>query len=395
MVPFADMIQITHMKIQQVMSRVVPDGVFIDADGINEVDLGTGAAYTPEDALRLYFQTGSVIGRSYTQDGEFNNARVPIQELNTNSGSNKMAMLIKSFDYYLGQIRNVTGLNEARDASNPDPNSLVGLQKLAALNSNTATRHILDASLFIYRSLAEAITYRVGDIMEYSDFKDDFANKIGKYNSSILDDIKELYLYDFGIFIEVSPDEEERAKLEANIQVALSKENIDIEDAIDIREIKNIKLANQLLKLKRQKKLDREERMKMQQQAIAAQQNLKSQQLAGQVAIDKINAEVNGKIKIEEAKSYFDTQKMNAEVQGKRALMAEEFSYQMQLAGITESQLAQRDRTKEEAKDKRISKQNSEQSILIDQRKNNLPPVNFESNEDTLDGFDLTEFEPR
>ncbi len=206
MIPFADLIQLTHLKLQQVISRVVPDGVFIDADGLNEVDLGTGNAYNPEDALRLYFQTGSVIGRSYTQDGDFNNARVPIQELNSNSGASKTQMLIANMNHYLDMIRSVTGLNEARDGSTLDPNSLVGVQKLAALNSNTATRHILDSSLYIYRTLAEALSYRVGDILQYADFRDEFANQIGKYNTAILEQIKELYIYDFGIFIEVAPD---------------------------------------------------------------------------------------------------------------------------------------------------------------------------------------------
>ena len=250
MIPFADLIQMTHLKIQQVVSRVVPDGVFIDADGLNEVDLGTGNAYNPEDALRLYFQTGSVIGRSYTQDGEFNNAKVPITQLTANSGASKMQMLIGNYNHYLDMIRSVTGLNEARDGSSPDPNSLVGVQKLAALNSNVATRHILNASLYITRTLAECLSIRTADVLEYADFKDEFAMQIGKYNLSILEDIKNLYLHDFGIFIEMSPDEEQKAMLEQNIQMALSKENISLEDAIDIREITNIKMANQLLKVK-------------------------------------------------------------------------------------------------------------------------------------------------
>ena len=234
MIPFADLIQMTHLKIQQVVSRIVPDGVFIDADGLNEVDLGTGNAYNPEDALRLYFQTGSVVGRSFTQDGEFNNAKVPIQQLTANSGSSKMQMLTANYNHYLDMIRAVTGLNEARDGSTPDPNSLVGVQKLAALNSNTATRHILDGSLFITRTLAECLSIRTADILEFADFKDEFIMQIGKYNTSILEEIKDLYIYDFGIFIEMAPDEEQKAMLEANIQMALSKENISLEDAIDL-----------------------------------------------------------------------------------------------------------------------------------------------------------------
>jgi hypothetical protein len=395
MIPFADLIQITHLKLQQVIARVVPDGVFIDADGLNEIDLGTGNAYNPEDALRLYFQTGSVIGRSFTQDGDFNNARVPITQLSSNSGSAKTQMLITNMNHYIDMIRSVTGLNEARDGSTPDPNALVGIQKLAALNSNTATRHILDASLYIYRSLAEALTYRIADILEYADFKDEFANQIGKYNVSILNDIKDLYIYDFGIFIEVSPDEEQKAQLEANIQMALAKGDINLEDAIDIREIRNIKMANQLLKMKRIKTQDREEKMAMQKQAMIAQQQLKSQELASQVAMQKIEMETRSKMQIKQAEVAFDIQKMEKEAEMKSYLMREEFDYNLQLRGMEVNNLDQRDQMKEDAKAKRISQQNSEQSKLINQRKNNLPPMDFESNEDSLDGFDLAEFEPR
>jgi hypothetical protein len=395
MIPFADLIQITHLKMQQVIARTVPDGVFIDADGLNEVDLGTGAAYNPEDALRLYFQTGSVIGRSYTQDGEFNNGRVPIQAITGSSGASKLQTLIANYNHYMDMLRSVTGLNEARDGSMPDPRALVGVQKLAALNSNTATRHILEASLFMFRSLAEAMTYRVADILQYADFKEDFANRIGKYNVSILNEIKDLYVYDFGIFIEISPDEEEKAQLEQNIQIALSKGDINLEDAIDIREIKNIKLANQLLKVKRVKKQDREERLQMQQQAMVAQQNLQSQQMAAETAMAKIQAETQAKMQIKQAEVAFEIEKMKNEAVLKQQLMQTEFDMQMQLKGMDTQTLKQREDEKEKAKDKRISIQNSQQSKLIEQRKNNLPPIDFESNEDSLDGFDLAEFEPR
>ena len=395
MIPFADLIQMTHLKLQQVIAKTVPDGVYIDADGLNEVDLGTGAAYNPEDALRLYFQTGSVIGRSYTQDGEFNNARVPIQQLTSNSGASKTQMLLANYNHYLNMIRQVTGLNEARDGSTLDPNSLVGVQKLAALNSNTATRHVLDGSLFMFKSISEGLSYRVADILEYSDFKDDFINKIGKYNVSILHEISDLYLYDFGIFIEVSPDEEQKQQLEQNIQMALSKGDINLEDAIDIREVKNIKLANQLLKLKRQKKQEREESMMMQKQAMQAQQQLQSQQMAAQTAMQKIQLETQSKMQVKQAEISFEIEKMKSEAMLKEQLMKREFDYNLQLHRMQGDMLSQREQSREDAKAKRISQQNSEQSKLINQRKNNLPPLSFESNEDSLDGFDFAEFNPR
>ena len=395
MIPFADLIQITHLKLQQVISRVVPDGVYIDADGLNEVDLGTGKAYNPEDALRMYFQTGSVIGRSYTQDGDYNQGKVPIKELQSSSGASKTQMLLTNYNHYLNMIRTVTGLNEARDASTPDPNSLVGLQKLAALNSNTATRHILDGSLYIFRSLSEALTYRVADILEYADFKDDFVNKIGKYNVSILNDISDLYIYDFGIFIEVSPDEEEQAQLEQNIQMALQKQDINLEDAIDIRELKNIKLANQLLKVKRVQKEEKELKKQKELQQNQAQLNMQSQQMAAETAMQKQQAEIQGKMQLKQAEVAFEIEKLKNEAQLKRELMQTEFDFNMQLRDMSENALQGRESQRERAKSDRISQQNSEQSKLIDQRKNNLPPQTFESNEDSLDGFDMAEFEPR
>ena len=395
MIPFADLIQMTHLKLQQVIARVVPDGVYIDADGLNEVDLGTGAAYNPEDALRLYFQTGSVIGRSYTQEGEYNQGRVPIQQLTSNSGASKTQMLIANYNHYLNMIRSVTGLNEARDGSTPNSDALVGVQKLAALSSNTATRHILDGSLYIYRTLAEALTYRVADILEYSDFKEDFINKIGKYNVSILGEISDLYIYDFGVFIELSPDEEQKAMLEQNIQMALSKGDINLEDAIDIREIKNLKLANQLLKVKRKSKQEQDEQREMQKQAMISQQQLKSQEMAAQVAMQTIELETQAKLKYKQGEIQLEIERNKAEAQLKSQLMQQEFNYNLQLRGMDGMALSQREESRDKGKSERISQQNTEQSKLITQRKNNLPPQNFESNEDSLDGFDLAEFEPR
>ena len=395
MIPFADQIQISHLKLQQVVAKMVPDGVFIDADGLSEVDLGTGQAYNPEDALRLYFQTGSVVGRSYTQDGEFNNARVPIQQLNTSSGQSKMAALIGNYNHYLGMIRAVTGLNEARDGSTPDPNALVGVQKLAALNSNTATRHILEGSLYITRTIAEGLSLRIADLLEYADFKEEFANQIGKYNVKRIEDIKDLYLYDFGIFIEVAPDEEQKAMLEQNVQMALSKGDINLEDAIDIREVRNLKMANQLLKLKRKRKQDADREAAAMQQQMTAETQFQSQQMASQAAMQKIQLEGEMKMRAKQAEVAFEIEKLKNEASLKQQLMTYEFQLNMQLKGVEESAVNQRENQREEAKSSRISQQNTEQSKLIQQRQEKLPPVNFESNEDSLDGFDLAEFNPR
>lgn len=306
-----------------------------------------------------------------------------------------MAALIGNYNHYMEMLRTVTGLNEARDASTPDPNALVGVQKLAALNSNTATRHILDGVLFLTRTLSEALSCRVSDILEYADFRDEFAMQIGKYNVRLLDEIKHLYLHDFGIFIDVAPDLEERAQLEANIQMALSKGDINLEDAIDVREIKNIKMANQLLKVKRKKNFDQMQMAQMQQQQMKAQLNMQSQQMAAQTAAQKIQLEAQAEMQVKQAQVAFDIERSKAEAMLKKELMAEEFMYQMRIKGVEVEGLKGREKMKEDEKAKRIDRQNTQQSKLIEQRQKSLPSISFESNEDSLDGFDFAEFEPR
>ena len=322
---FADMIQLTHLKLQQVMSRMVPDGVYLDADGLAEVDLGNGTNYNAQEALNMFFQTGSVIGRSMTADGDQNPGKVPIQELQSGNGGGKMQSLISTYNYYLQMIRDTTGLNEARDGSTPDKNALVGVQKLAAANSNTATRHILQAGLFLTAETAEALSLRISDVLEYSPTKDAFIQALGAHNVATLEEMSELHLYDFGIFIELAPDEEEKAMLENNIQVALSQGNIDLEDAIDLREIRNVKLANQMLKVRRSKKLARDQQMQQQNIQAQAQANAQAQQVAAQAEMQKNQVQMQSDAQMEQLKSQLKLQELEADVLAKKELMMLEY----------------------------------------------------------------------
>tara|TARA_Y100000004_G_scaffold40233_1_gene43483 strand:+ start:1109 stop:3520 length:2412 start_codon:yes stop_codon:yes gene_type:complete len=393
---FADMIQLTHLKLQQVLSRVVPDGIFLDADGLAEVDLGNGTSYNPQEALNMYFQTGSIIGRSMTQEGGMNPGKVPIQELSTNSGQAKIASLIQTYQYYLQMIRDVTGLNEARDGSTPDSNSLVGLQKIAAANSNTATRHILQASLYLALRACENVSLRISDSLEFALTNEALKSSISVYNVNTLEEINSLNLYDFGIFLQLMPDEEEKAVLEQNIQIALQSGGIDLEDAIDLREIKNIKLANQMLKVKRRKKQEREQQQQMQNIQAQAQANAEAAERAALAEAQKQQVTAESQIQIEQAKSNFEIQRMQSESQIKQDLMALEFSYNTKLAEMKLSREKEKEQYIEDRKDKRTRIQGSQQSEMITQRKEDLLPINFESNgNDTLGGFELEQFAPR
>ena len=394
---FADMVQLTHLKMQQVLSKMMPDGVYMDADGLAEIDLGNGTNYNPQEALNMFFQTGSVIGRSFTQEGDMNPGKVPIQPLQTGAGGQKLQTLIQTYNYYLQMIRDVTGLNEARDGSSPDARALVGVQKLAAANSNTATRHILDAGLFLTADIAESLSLRISDILEYSPAREAFIQKIGGFNVATLEELNELYLYDFGIFIELTPDDEEKGMLENNIQTALSAGLIDLSDAIDIREVKNLKLANQLLKLRRKQKQERDQQMQQENIQAQAQANAQAQQAVAQAEMQKEQVSMQGKMQLEQMKSQLDAQKMQAEIAAKKELMALEFQYNMQIKGLETENQKSKETQKEDRKDDRTKLQATQQSELIDQRKNDSPPKNFESSGNDIlgGGFGLGTFEPR
>ena len=383
---FADMIQLTHLKLQQVMSRMVPDGVYLDADGIAEVDLGNGTNYNPQEALNMFFQTGSIVGRSLTSDGDMNPGKVPIQEIASGNGGAKMQSLIGNYNYYLQMIRDVTGLNEARDGSTPDKNALVGVQKLAAANSNTATRHILQSGLFLTAETAECLSLRISDILEYSPTREAFIQSIGVHNVATLDELHNLHLHDFGIFLELEPDEEEKARFENNIQAAIAQQGIDLEDAIDLRQIKNTKLANQLLKIKRRKKFQRDQLAQQQNIQAQANANAQAQQVAAQAEVQKQQSLVQINSQLEQLKAQLESQKMEQETFAKKELMQLKFQYDLQLKQLETFGLSSRERQREDRKDERTKIQATQQSELIDQRKKDKPPKNFESMDNNLLG---------
>jgi len=382
---YADLIQLTHLKLQQVIQRMTPSGVYLDADGLAEIDLGNGTSYNPQEALNMYFQTGSVIGRSMTVDGDPNPGKIPIQEL-PGGGGGQIDILINAYNYYLQMIRDTTGLNEARDAADPDPYSLVGVQKLAAANSNTATRHILHASMFITTTLAEAISLRFKDVLEFHPTKEAFIGAIGRFSVGSLEELENLHIHDFGIFLELSPDEEEKQMLESNIQQALSKDAIHLSDAIDVRQIKNIKLANQLLKFRRKKKMEYDQMVAERNAQAQAEAQGKAAQQTEMAKAEAEKIKTESQVMLEEAKSGFDMKKLQMEANVKKDLMNHEFMLNMKLKQMELN--AQQGMHTE--------KMDVEKQKVGGPPKSAEPKKGFESSgNDVLGGLDLAKFEPK
>jgi hypothetical protein len=387
---FADMIQLTHLKIQQVLARMTPDGIFLDVDGLAEVDLGNGTNYNPQEALNMFFQTGSIVGRSFTSEGDQNPGKIPIQEIQSGGGGGKMQSLIQTYNYYLQMIRDVTGLNEASDGSTPAERSLVGVQKMAAANSNTATRHILNSGMFLTAEVAEQLSLRISDIIEYSPTKNAFIESIGAHNVATLQEMSNLHLYDFGIFLELEPDEEEKAMLENNIGGALSQGSIELEDAIDLRAIKNVKLANQLLKLRRKKKGQEDQQKQLEQTAAQGKAQAEAAAASSEAEIKKNESSLKTQKQLEQLKIDGKAQILQQESAIKEKLMQLEFQYAMQLKQLEAKTKTETQLLAENRKDSRTKMQATQQSEMIDQKENSKPAKNFESSGDnTLGGFSL------
>ena len=375
---FADMIQLTHLKLQQVIARMVPDGVFLDMDGLAEVDLGNGTNYNPAEALNMYFQTGSIVGRSLTQEGDMNPGKVPIQELQTSSGNAKIASLIQTYQYYLQLIRDVTGLNEARDGSMPEKDTLVGLQKMAVNASNTATRHVMQASLWLTLRTCENISLKIADSLKYPLTLNALKNSISTYNVGTLSEVQNLNNHDFGIFLELEPDEEEKAMLEQNIQMSLQQGGIDLEDAIDIRRIKNLKLANDVIKQKRKKKLEAQRQHEKQMAQAQEQAKVAADQARAQAEMEKQQALTASEVEFEKAKTQFELQKLQTQAQLKQQEMEIQHQFDLELKRLEVQAMQEKENRIEDRKDKRTKMEGTQQSEMIDQRNNDLMPIDFE-----------------
>jgi len=389
MITFADMIQLTSLKLQQVLSRMVPDGVYLDVDGLAEVDLGNGTSYNPKEALNMYFQTGSIVGRSMTQDGDINPGKVPIQELSSSNGMAKIQSLIQTYQYYLQMIRDVTGLNEARDGSNPDKDALLGLQKLAVAQSNVATRHILDAGLYLTLRACENIALRVSDSLEFGLTNEALINSISLFNVATLEEIKNLHLYDFGIFLELEPDEEEKQTLEQNIQIALQAGSINLPDAIDIRQVRNLRLANQMLKLKQRQKAQADQQQQERMVQIQAQASAKAAEEAAMFEVQKQEAIAQTTLQLETGKNQLELQKLEAEFSHKLQLAEQKFGFDLQLAQADAAKQKAREAEIEARKDQRTKLSGTQQSYMIDQRKNNLLPKDFVNENENIGNINL------
>ena len=393
-VPYIDQMQQIHIKLQQLIAKARPNGVFIDVDGLEEIPLGDGSFLSPLEVIKIYDETGNVLGTSRDAGGEYNYGREPIRELK-NGVIDGLDRLIGAYNHYLNLLRDAIGIPQGADASTPHPKMAVGVIDQLATNSNAATRHVLDSVLNITERLGKAMALRIKDIFLYSDLTEVYVNAIGSVNVEILKAMKDYHLHDIGINIELRPDAQEKQMLEQNIQQALTQQSITVDDAQEIRNLTNKKLANQLLRVRR-KTREREKRQhelaviekNNEGQAMIAQQSSQNKQaelqLQGQMKLANTNADIEGKIKV-----------IQAEEESKARLMQQEFQYNMTLKGAEQEVLNEAKKYDNDRKDARQREAASQQSKIAEQKQFNKPALTFESSEDNISGgVEMGELEP-
>jgi len=339
---FADMLQLTHLKIQQAIAKAKPDGLIIDIEGLENVQLGKGGELQPLDLHDIYEQTGVFYYRSKNPEGGFQNP--PVREIG-NSIRN-INELIGLYNHYLRMIRDTTGINEMMDASTPKGDTLVGVQQNAIAAGNNAIYDITNASMILYKKVCEDIVKCIQILPQECVLYRHYENAIGKENMSVLSSFKELPMYNFGVQVVKEMEDQDRVYLEQNIQMSLQQKEIDIEDAIVIRSMKDVNQAERLLVVRRKKRMAKQQEMAMQNSQMQAQLEAQQLQLKSQL-----------EAQLEQVKHQFRKEIELIKAQATLGFRTEEQEFKEKLEVL-----------KEDRKDDRVKKQSAEQSKLISQR---------------------------
>ena len=361
---FADQLQLTHLKIQQAIAKAKPDGLLVDIEGLENVQLGRGGDLQPLDIQDIYEQTGVFYYRSKNPEGGFQNP--PVRPLE-NSVRNINEM-IGIYNHYLRMIRDATGINEVMDGTSAKGDQLVGVREQQMAAGNNAIYDITNAAGVLFRKVCEDIVKCLQVLPQESVLYTLYTKALGEKSMALLNSFRDLPMYNFGIRVVNEMGDNEKAYLEQNIQIALAQKEIDLEDAIAIRQLKDVDQAEQLLIVRRQKRMKEMQKQAQMNSQMQAQANSQVAQATSQ-----------GKMQEAQMTSQLEMQKIQMETQAKAQLMEMEYQFKMQLeqvkmqaSGMTRQvEVASKrdlDIQKEDRKDERVKKQAVEQSKLISQR---------------------------
>jgi len=362
---FADQLQLTHLKIQQSVAKAKPDGIIIDIEGLENVQLGKGGELQPLELHDIYEQTGVFYYRSKNPEGGFQNP--PIREIG-NSVRN-INEFIALYNHYLRMIRDATGINEMMDGTTPKGEQLVGVRQQAIAAGNNAIYDITNSAMVLFKKVCKDVVKCLQVIPHDSILYKAYENAIGTENIAMLNSFKNLAMYNFGVQVVKEMEDLEKQYLEQNIQVSLAQKELDIEDAIAIRQLKDINQAERLLVIRRKKRIASNQQMAQQNSQMQAQIQQQSAMAAAQMKQQEVQMQ-----------AQIDAQKMQmkAQLEMQMEQMRHEMTKEIELIraqavlgrSVTEKEFKEKiEILKEDRKDERVKKQSAEQSKLISQRK--------------------------
>ena len=272
LIPMADAIQIAWYRLQNAINQARPKGIMIEMGALEDIPLGSGGKrLTPMKVLDLYNKTGTLVYRKSDAQGRMTNYK-PIEELENGLGRDVMNYW-QIIQNNIQLIRDVTGMNEMTDGSTPDPRTLTTVAKLAYEGTNNALTSIVHGEKQLLEALSNAIILRLQDVVDNGEVKG-YIRSLGSNTVKFFQASPNLALYEFGIFLEDKPTDEERAMLQQQVVAGQSTGMLDIEDAIIIQNTDNLKVAQQLLayKIKKRKQEGEAKAMQMQQMNAQVQQ---------------------------------------------------------------------------------------------------------------------------
>jgi len=392
MMPIEDILNVIELKAEQILQGITPDGVAFDLDAIAEIELGGGKTNSAQEQFNMYLQKGSFFYRSYGQNGDYNNAQKPFMEIRTGDSLNKLQALRNENKEYLMQLTDVIGLNQYSDASNPDKDSLVGIGKLASLNSNLATRHILKGAGWITLKTAESILYRIQDIIRYyPSLKEDFIRKIGATAVEDLESIANLHLSDFALNLYLEQDDEEKAMLDQDLTLAIEQGLITIADKYKVKNIKIFKQAIAYLGVLTEKASKKQQEQKAQEAQQKSDMDIRTSQQSNQFAQQTIQLQMEAdKIK-QEAIGSWEIEKERIRQEGAMELEKLKGQNNLELQELVNSGKIDVTHKLESEKDARIDKQSTNASEIVHQREHKTPPIDFVAKNADMGAFDLDE----
>ena len=377
---FADMLQLTHLKIQQAIAKAKPDGLIIDIEGLENVQLGKGGELQPLDLHDIYEQTGVFYYRSKNPEGGFQNP--PIREIG-NSIRN-INELIGLYNHYLRLIRDSTGINEVMDASSPNSEALVGVREQAIKASNNATYDITNSAMLLFKRVCDDIVRCLQIVPKGSKVFESYSHAIGESNMKVLSSFSDLSMFNFGVKVVKEMDERDKVQLEQMVQISLGQKEIDLEDAMAIRDLKDIDQAERLLMLRRKKRkmmMMQEQQMMQQQQAQLAQQQQQAKaqmeaqkaQMEAQIEMQKIQAKAQAEIMVAQATHELRKEIETIKIQASLGFKTDDQEFREKLEVL-----------KEDRKDDRVKKQAVQQSKLMSQRKDQRGELDEEQGSESI-----------